>query len=139
MDHQRKYRFGRRVMLISAALYALARAAAYMPNPSQDTPDALEYLSVYVPIIVWPIIWAVCALLCIRDLLRPHGRLGISFLAGLQLGWGMVFLVSYINSVVVDGWGGRDWSSASVYLFTGGIIMGFLIKLGSLRTSGETE
>lgn len=139
MAHQRKYHFGRQVMLTSAAFYALARAAAYVPNPAQDTPDALEYLSAFVPIIVWPIVWMVCCLLCVRDLFRTRGRLGISFLAGLQLGWGMVFLVSYINSVVTDGWGSRDWSSFSVYFFTGGIIMGFLIKLGALRTSRETE
>jgi len=134
-----KYKLGRRVMLVSASLYALSRAATYLPNPARETPKALDFISLVIPPWVWAGLWVVAALLCLIDLLRGVGRLGISALVGLMLGWGATYLISYVDTVNSHGWGSREWATASGFLFLGGIILGLLIKVGALKRRGEHE
>lgn len=134
-----KYFFGRKVMLVSAALYCTTRAATYLPNPDRDIPKAIDFISLLVPVWFWAALWIVAAVLCILDLFRGHGRRGISTVVGLMLGWGAIFLISYIDTVIHEGWGSREWSTFAHFAFAGGIILGLLIKLGALKRRGEHE
>ena len=135
----RKYLFGRRVMLISAILYATSRAATYLPNPANETPKAIEFISVIVPVWFWALLWLLAAALCVVDLLQGVGRRGISSVVGLMLGWGATYVISYIDTVLHEGWGSREWSTAAGFAFGGGMILGLLIKVGALKRHGEHE
>lgn len=134
-----KYFFGRKVMLVSAALYCATRAATYLPNPARETPKAMEFISLLVPVWFWGVLWVVAAVLCLIDLFRGHGRRGISTVVGLMISWGAIYLISYIDTVAGEGWGSREWSTASHFAFAGGIILGLLIKIGALKRRGEHE
>ena len=135
----KKYFFGRRIMLASATLYAASRAATYLPNPARETPKAIEFISVIVPAWVWAALWIVAAILCLIDLFRGSGRHGISAVVGLMISWGTIYTISYIDTVAHFGWGSREWSTAAGFLFGGGMIFGLLIKVGALKRRGEHE
>lgn len=138
-DSDKKYMFGRRVMLVSATLYATSRAATYLPNPAQETPKALDFISLLVPAWFWAALWSLVAVLCVIDLIRGTGRRGISSIVGMMLCWGSIYLFSYIDTVVRVGWGSREWSTFAGFTFAGGMILGLLIKLGALKRRGEHE
>ena len=134
-----KYFFGRKIMLTSAALYSLSRAATYLPNSAQEAPKAIEFISVIVPTWFWALLWLIAATLCLFDLFKGTGRRGISTTVGLMLGWGTIYLISYIDTIAHEGWGSREWSTAAGFTFGGGMILGLLIKIGALKRRGEHE
>lgn len=134
-----KYFFGRKIMLASAALYSLSRAATYLPNAAQESPKAIEFISVIVPTWFWAALWIVAATLCLFDLFKGSGRRGISAVVGLMVSWGAIYTISYIDTVVRLGWGSREWSTAAGFIFGGGMILGLLIKVGALKRRGEHE
>lgn len=138
-DSDQKYFFGRKIMLISAALYAASRAATYLPNAAAETPKAMEIISVIIPAGVWAGLWIVAAALCLVDLIRRRGRYGISTIVGLMVSWGTIYTISYVDTVTHFGWGSREWSTAAGFLFGGGMIFGLLIKVGALKRRGEHE
>ena len=126
-------------MLISAILYALSRAATYLPNPSREIPKALDFVSLAVPIWVWAGFWLIAAALCVMDLIRGVGRYGISSVVGLMLSWSAMYAFSYIDTVIHEGWGSREWSTAAGFGFAACMILGLLIKVGALKRQGEHE
>lgn len=136
---QRRYKLGRTVMLTCATLYALSRAATYLPNPTREVPKALDFISVSVPVWVWAALWLLTAVLCVVDLFRGFGRNGISAVVGMMLAWATIYLISYIDTVVHEGWGSREWSTFAGFGFAGGMILGLLIKVGALKRRGEHE
>jgi len=135
----RRYRLGRTVMLSSAFLYALSRAATYLPNPAREVPKAMDFISVLVPVWVWAGFWLVAAGLCVFDLVRGYGRNGIGSVVGLMFAWGAIYLISYFDTVIHEGWGSREWSVFATFAFCGGMILGLLIKIGALKRRGEHE
>lgn len=122
-------------MLISAALYAFSRALTYLPNPEQDSPQALELFSTIIPEWVFAGLWLVVMCLCIRDLFKGVGRLGISALVGTMAFWGAIYGISYLATVCSVGWGSREWSSSSAFILLAGVILGLLLKVGALKPS----
>lgn len=134
-----KYFFGRKVMLASAVLYCATRAATYLPNPDRETPKAMEFFSLVVPVWFWALLWVVAAVLCLIDLFRGQGRRGISTVVGLMIGWGSIYLISYIDTVASEGLGSREWSTFGHFTFAAGMILGLLIKVGALKRRGEHE
>lgn len=135
---QKRYKTGRRIMLMSAALFALSRALYFLPSPTRpDLPDAIRLLTAVVPIWVWIVLWGVVFLLCVRDLFRPKGRTGIAVLVGLLFAWGSAYLISYIITVLTVGWGSSEWFTFATYTFLGGVIFGLLMKVGALKRRGE--
>lgn len=132
---EHRYKSGRRLMLISASLYALTRALAYLPNPEQVSPQALVLFSTIIPEWVFAGTWLVVMGLCIRDLITGVGRLGISALVGLMAFWGAIYTTSYLVTVCSTGWGSREWSNATAFLFLAGVILGLLLKVGALKPS----
>ncbi len=134
-----RYKLGRTVMLASAILYSLSRAATYLPNPTRETPKAIDFVSLVVPEWVWAGMWLVAATLCVMDLIRGVGRYGISSIVGLMFAWAAIYLFSYVGTVVNEGWGSREWSTAAGFGFGAGMIMGLLIKVGALKRQGEHE
>ena len=129
-----RYRNGRRLMLVAASFYALSRALTYLPNPDRETPRALELFSLIIPEGVFAGLWIAVMCLCVRDLIKGVGRLGIASLVGMLFFWGTIYAMSYITTVIDEGWGSREWSSASGFLLLGGIIMGLLMKVGALKS-----
>lgn len=132
---EKRYLSGRRLMLGSAAVYALSRALTYLPNPDRDTPLALQTFSTIIPEWVFAALWGAVVCLCITDLIRGVGRIGISALVGVMAFWGAIYGFSYVTTVMESGWGSREWSHASNFLFLGGVIMGLLVKVGALKPS----
>ena len=126
-------------MLISAAVYALSRALAYLPNHSRELPQALKLITTIIPIWVWAALWLVAMVLCIVDLIRGVGRKGISTVVGLMLAWGVAYGISYIVTVCSVGWGSREWLTFCTYVCGAGIIQGLLMKVGSLKPMGADE
>lgn len=135
----RRYKLGRTVMLTFAFLYALSRAATYLPNANRETPKAMDFISLLVPVWVWAGFWLIAAGLCVFDLVRGHGRNGIGSIVGLMFAWGAIYLISYVDTVIHEGWGSREWSVFATFTFAGGMILGLLIKLGALKRRGEHE
>lgn len=135
----RRYYFGRTFMLVSAFLYAVSRAATYLPSPSQEIPKAIDFVSLVVPVWFWAVLWLIAAGLCVLDLIRGVGRNGIGSVVGLMLAWATIYLISYIDTVVHEGWGSREWSTFAGFGFAGGMILGLLIKVGALKRRGEHE
>lgn len=135
----RRYRLGRSIMLTSASIYCLGQAARYLPNPlhSDRGPAALDFLTLVVPQWFWAGLWVVAALLCVVDVARGVGRKGISLTVGLMFSWSSLYLFSYVTTVVEYGWGSREWVSVFTYGCTAGMVLGLLIKLGSLKRTGE--
>lgn len=132
---EQRYKTGRRIMLVSAAFYALSRALTYLPNPARETPVALKTFSTIIPEGAFAGMWLVVMALCVVDLLRGVGRFGISALVGVMAFWGAIYGFSYITTVMESGWGSREWSNASNFLLLGGVIMGLLLKVGALKPS----
>lgn len=136
---QKRYRTGRKIMLTSAAIYALSRALAYLPNPNIELPQALKLITTIVPIWVWAGLWLVAMVLCLIDLFRGVGRKGISSVVGLMLVWGTAYGISYVSTVYSMGWGSREWLTFYTYVCGAGIIQGLLMKVGSLKPVGTDE
>lgn len=126
-------------MLISAAVYALSRALAYLPNQNRELPEALKLITVIIPIWLWAGLWLVAMVLCIVDLFRGVGRKGISTVVALMMTWGAAFGISYVVTVCTVGWGSREWLTFCTYICTAGIIQGLLMKVGSLKPIGTDE
>jgi len=58
---------------------------------------------------------------------------------GLMFAWGAIYLISYVDTVIHEGWGSREWSVFATFAFVGGMILGLLIKIGALKRRGEHE
>lgn len=135
-----RYRTGRRVMLASAALFALSRALYYLPSTSNsELTPAINLLAGGTGIWVWVVAWGAVVALCIRDLFLPTSRLGISSLVAMLVLWGVTYAISYIGTVIAVGWGNREWFTFMTYAGPAGIIFGLLMKVGSLKRKGEDD
>lgn len=134
----RRYVGGRRVMLVSAAVFALSRALYYLPSTSNmEVTPTIQLLTQFTTIWFWVALWGITFGLCVRDLFRPTGSLGISALVGLLMAWGATYLLSYIGTVATHGWGSREWFTFATYAGLGGVIFGLLMKVGALKNRGD--
>lgn len=135
---RRRYRNGRRIMLISAAIFALSRALYFLPSESRpELPAAIQLLTFIVPIWVWIAAWSLVVVLCVRDLFRKQGRVGIGALIGMLFAWGAVYLLSYVVTVINEGFGSSEWATFAWYAGIGGVVFGLVMKVGALKRRGE--
>lgn len=129
-----RYIGGRRVMLISAAIFALSRALYYLPSTSNsELTPAIELLAGKLGIYVWVAAWLAVVALCVTDLFRVTSRIGIASLVGMLILWGSAYLISYIGTVINVGWGSREWFTFVTYAGPAGVIYGLLKKVGALK------
>lgn len=130
----KRYVGGRRVMLVSAAVFALSRALYYLPSTSNsELTPAIYLLSGAVGIYVWVAAWSLVVLLCVTDLFRVTSRIGIASLVGMLILWGSAYMISYIGTVINVGWGSREWFTFVTYAGPAGVIYGLLKKVGALK------
>lgn len=135
---KRNYILGHRIMLVSAAIFALARALYFIPSSSRpELPDAIQLLTAIIPIWLWVGAWLTVTFLCLYDLLRGRGRLGVGSLVGMMFAWGTAYLVNYIITVITVGWGSSEWSNVALFYGAGGVILGLNFICGSLKAEGD--
>lgn len=136
----KRYQTGRRLMLVSAAVFALSRALYYLPSTSNsELTPAVNLLAGGTGILLWVVAWGLVVILCIRDLFVRTSRLGISTLVAMLVLWGSTYAISYVMTVLDVGWGSREWFTFMTYAGPAGIIFGLLMKVGSLKRRGEDD
>ena len=121
-------------MLAGVILLAVTHMCGYLPN---DDPNNLPInwtrITTFIPAWVWVIGWAATLVMSFVNLFRGRGRLGIGLGVAMCCASAAAYLASYIITVLIVGWGSREWFYFGVYLAVALIVTGLLAKVGALK------